>query len=186
MFDLTALRCSLLIIFTLLTACSKAPSPISPPLDFSHYKNKGLEFHYPSNWSLLYDDEPLLYSSRGVSFNISEFSTASVFIVYQDQINQYAASSLADFTNQYLRTLGLDNKANITNISQTAKPIAGNNSITISWVDTVASAAPFELTVVERTTESNKIYVVFNLSAEDILTSTKHLAPLVYNLSYEK
>lgn len=84
MSNLTALRCSLLIIFTLLTACSKAPSPISPTLDFSHYKNKGLEFHYPSNWTLLYDDEPHLYSSRGVSFNISEFSTASVFIVYQD------------------------------------------------------------------------------------------------------
>lgn len=185
MFNLTALRCSLLIIFTLLTACSKASSPISPTLEFSHYKNKGLEFHYPSNWTLAYDDEPHLYSSRGVSFNISEFSTASVFIVYQDQINQYAASSLADFTNQFLRTLGLDNKTNVTNISQTAKPVAGNNSITISWVDTVAGATPVELTVVERTNETNKIYIVFNLTSEDILTSTKHLAPLVYNLSFE-
>lgn len=186
MFNLTALRCSLLIIFTLLTACSKAPWPISPTLDFSHYKNKGLEFHYPSTWTLAYDDEPHLYSSRGVSFNISEFSTASVFIVYQDQINQYAASSLTDFTNQYLRTLDLENKANVTNITQTDKPVAGNNSITISWVDTMAGAAPVELTVVERTTETNKIFVVFNLSAEDILKSTKHLAPLVYNLSYKK
>ncbi len=175
-----------------LTSCSKSPEsnqeanqesaqelPVEIPPNVKAYDKNGLAISYPANWEFLYDEEPDMYASRGVGFQVSELSNVRVLI---DPNKSLQLSALAD---RFEKELQLKSSQIASDYERKPAALGKYKGERLSWVDKSAGSMKFELTIVTVAETPATIFAVSHLSGTDIANETKYIAYLAKNISYK-
>lgn len=171
-----------LFLCVFITACSP-PSSESPPAGYVKYVSNGVALYHPKSWALAFDSEPGLYSNRAIAFTISEFSTMEVHIIKPDQLRHFSALNLENYTSKFEKILNLKSSTYNTNIARRMRMENGISSSTISWKNTMLGDDYYELTIVEHGQSGSGVFIIFNVSNEDIQATKNHLEPIFNNLT---
>jgi hypothetical protein len=175
----------------LLVSCSKSPEsdqstqesaqeqPAEKPQNVKSYDKNGLTISYPANWEFLYDEEPDMYASRGVGFQVSEFSNVRVLI---DPNQSLKLTALAD---RFEKELQLKSNQIAGDYARKPTTLGKHKGEKLSWVDKSAGSIKFEVTIITVAEAPATIFVVSHLSETDIANETKYIDYFVKNISYK-
>jgi hypothetical protein len=169
----------LLVIFSCFLALSCAPDAPSQydKQDFNTYEHDGLKLKHPKYWILAYDESPSLFADRGVSFNTSEFSGASIFI-YKD-----ATMNLNKLADYYERSLNLNSLEHIKEYQRRPIKLDTLEGIKLSWKNTLFEINTVEVNIFNIRPTPEPAFVVFHLLDEDIAKETANFLPFVNSIS---
>ncbi|MGL6161924.1 hypothetical protein [Microbulbifer sp.] len=137
--------------------------------DYKSYQNDGLNLDYPSTWTLAYDSTPSIYTTRGIGFEISEFSSATILIEKDKELR------LSQVMDRFIDELQLEAKDTIEGFTRSTAKVNGHPAETITWKDTFLGETHYELTVTKVIDNPYDVFAVFSLSDEDIKTARPHL-----------
>lgn len=175
---------SVIFLFCLLvSSCAKESSQSLPSSPYTQYTNKGISVSYPAHWVFQYDKTPGLYSDREILVNISELGTFTIHLHLTDNPHLLDVLNLHDYTERAIHGLGLIDSPLIIKLEQ--KPIKINNykGYRVSWTDTFMGEDNYELTILEYTTNKNKVFVVFNAGNSSIAEVNENIENIVSRLS---
>ena len=168
----------LVTIFCFLTlSCTPDTSPHHNGQDFNTYEHDGLNLQHPKYWVLAYDESPALFADRGVSFNTSEFSGASV-LVYKD-----ATMNIDKLADYYERSLKLTSLEHIEEYQRRPIALDGLKGIKLSWKNTLFETNIVEVNIFSVRATSEPAFVVFHLLDEDIAKEAVNFLPFINSIS---
>ncbi|WP_347332585.1 hypothetical protein [Marinimicrobium locisalis] len=159
--------------YLFLAGCQGSSDDSQLPESYETYSSDGISISYPQHWSFSYDDSPSLYSSRGISFSVSELSGVSV-LVESDQ-----ETTTKDILDGFLSRLNIDRDPMLKELERESVEISGNEGEVLRWVDTLVDRSDRELTVVKVYDQPMDVYAVFNLTDDDIETVKPHMPKFV-------
>lgn len=142
---------------------------------YQTYSNNGISFFYPKHWKFSYDDEPDIYTSRGIGLQITDISTARIWV----EKNKPLTSEM--IINHLENELHLKSGENISNYKNEKIKISGLESNKLTWKETSIGSSNFELIVVDL--NKNKAFALINLSDEDIVSESKNIEPFIDSIS---
>ncbi|MCW8125284.1 hypothetical protein [Microbulbifer halophilus] len=151
----------------------------TPLAGYKSYRHDGLSLDYPNTWALAYDSTPSIYTTRGVGFEISEFSSATILIEKDKRL------MLSQVMDHFIDELQLETKDTIEDFTRSTAKINGHPAQTIKWKDTFLGKTQYELTVARVTDTPYDVFSVFSLSDEDIKDATPHLAAFTSSIGVE-
>lgn len=149
------------------------------PPDYSHYRKDGISLAFPSSWSFFFDDSPSLYADREISFEVSDFSRVSIFILKSRN------RSIASVVDHFVDEFQIESWPLVTNFERSSTTIAGFPGEKITWSDTLAGQSDFEFTVIKIQDEPYDAFVTFNLSDEDIPKNDVHKANFTQSIQLD-
>jgi len=167
-----SLLTSLLLSLTLIAACSENQNEeadrLAIPNSYQKYEENGVSFAHPESWSISYDSSPSIYTSRGIGLDISEFSTTTVLISDDKELE------LDYVTDRLLSEFQVQEKDSIQNFSRSSASIGVFPIEVATWSDQFLGETRYELTVARVQSEPHDVFVVFSLSDEDIGENEGH------------
>jgi hypothetical protein len=120
-----------------------------------------------------------MYASRGVGFQVSEFSNVRVLI---DPNQSLKLTALAD---RFEKELQLKSNQIAGDYARKSTTLGKRKGEKLSWVDKSAGSIKFELTIITVAEAPATIFVVSHLSETEIANETKYIDYFVKNISYK-
>lgn len=157
----------------------KQEYPSETPSDVKSYERNGLSMTYPANWEFLYDNEPDMYASRSVGFQISEFSNVRALI---DHTNSLKLSAIAD---RFEKELQLKSSKIADDYVRKPTVFGKYKGEKLSWVDKSLNSTKFEMSILTISETPEPIFAVIHLSQEDIAQESQFIEFYLKSLSYK-
>lgn len=173
---------TLVAVFCLQISCTDSHEEVKEA-DYIYYAKENLSLEYPADWQLTLDDSPGLYSSRAVAFAVSDVSTATINIVNRKEVSTYHAEDLNSYAEYIYNSLGIDGDTHSKNIHREKVSFENKPGEKITWTDNLIGESNFQVFVVEVKKTTPKIYVLINLSDEDIATNVNKIQRFISSVN---